>query len=263
MLADQKEAESRRQASIQIQAALEQQNKDIAERQSVVMADLADAETAVKEAQAAVSNIKKQHLIEVRLMANPPEAVKLAMKSVCTILGHRLGEWKSVQGIIKNSGFIESIMKFDAKEKMTHQLREKMKADFLSRTMFNFDTVNRASKACGPLCKWVIAQVKFSKILHKVGLLCHEINLLEEQAATTQEKAATIVTMIAELEGSIARYKPEYATLIGETEAIKREMNWVESKVERSMTFLESLGSEKTQWGAGSATFDTQMSNVE
>ncbi|OAV97838.1 hypothetical protein PTTG_07292 [Puccinia triticina 1-1 BBBD Race 1] len=262
MLADQKEAESRRQALIQIQAALEQQNKDIAERRSVVMADLADAETAVKEAQAAVSNIKKQHLIEVRSMANPPEAVKLAMKSVCTILGHRLGEWKSVRGIVKNSGFIESIMKFDAKEKMTHQLREKMKADFLSRTMFNFDTVNQASKACGPLCKWVIAQVKFSKILQKVGLLRHEVNSLEEQAATTQEKAATIVTMIAELEGSIARYKPEYATLISETEAIKREMNRVKSKVERSMTFLESLGSEKTQWGAGSATFDTQMSTI-
>ncbi|PLW56951.1 hypothetical protein PCANC_02857 [Puccinia coronata f. sp. avenae] len=262
MLADQKEAESKRQASIQIQAALEQQNKDIAERRSVVMADLADAEPAVEEAQAAVSNIKKQHLTEVRSMANPPEAVKLAMESVCTILGHRIESWKTVQGIIRKDDFIASIVNFDTDRKMTRQLREKMNADFLSRPSFNFDTVNRASKACGPLCKWVIAQVRFSEILDKVGPLRNEVNSLEQQAATTQEKAATIVTMIAELESSIARYKPEYATLIGETESIKQEMNRVESKVERSITLLESLGSEKTRWEAGSATFDTQMSTI-
>ncbi|KAI7942887.1 hypothetical protein MJO29_012731 [Puccinia striiformis f. sp. tritici] len=262
MLADQKEAESKRQASIQIQAALEQQNKDIAERRSVVMRDLADAEPAVEEAQAAVSNIKKQHLTEVRSMANPPEAVKLAMESVCTILGHRIENWKSVQGIIRKDDFIASIVNFDTDKRMTRPLREKMNADFLSRPSFNFDTVNRASKACGPLCKWVIAQVKFSEILDKIGPLRNEVNSLEEQAASTQEKAATIVTMIAELESSIARYKPEYATLIGETESIKQEMNRVESKVERSITLLESLGSEKTRWEAGSATFDTQMSTI-
>ncbi|KAI9606639.1 hypothetical protein H4Q26_006175 [Puccinia striiformis f. sp. tritici PST-130] len=238
MLADQKEAESKRQASIQIQAALEQQNKDIAERRSVVMRDLADAEPAVEEAQAAVSNIKKQHLTEVRSMANPPEAVKLAMESVCTILGHRIENWKSVQGIIRKDDFIASIVNFDTDKRMTRPLREKMNADFLSRPSFNFDTVNRASKACGPLCKWVIAQVKFSEILDKIGPLRNE------------------------LESSIARYKPEYATLIGETESIKQEMNRVESKVERSITLLESLGSEKTRWEAGSATFDTQMSTI-
>lgn len=262
MMSDQNEAESKKQASIQIQAALEQQNKDIVERRAVVMADLADAEPAVEEAQAAVSNIKKQHLTEVRSMANPPEAVKLAMESVCTILGHRIDSWKTVQGIIRKDDFIASIVNFDTDRQMNRQLREKMKSDFLSRPSFNFDTVNRASKACGPLCKWVIAQVKFSEILDKVGPLRSEVDSLEQQAAATQEKAATIVTMIAELESSIARYKPEYASLIAETEAIKQEMNRVESKVERSITLLASLESEKTRWEAGSATFDVQMSTI-
>jgi dynein heavy chain 1 len=65
---------------------------------------------------------------------------------------------------------------------------------------------------------------------------------LEEQAATTQEKAVKIVKKIAKLECIIARYEPEYATLIGETETIKQELNQVESKVELSITLLESLG---------------------
>lgn len=262
MMSDQQEAEVKKQASIQIQAALEQQNKDIAERRLVVMRDLADAEPAVEEAQAAVSNIKKQHLTEVRSMANPPEAVKLAMESVCTVLGHKIENWKTVQGIIRKDDFIASIVNFDTDRRMTRQLREKMKSEFLSRPSFNFDTVNRASKACGPLCKWVIAQVKFSEILDKVGPLRNEVQSLEDQASSTQDQAATIVTMIEELETSIARYKAEYAALISETETIKAEMKRVQSKVDRSITLLDSLGSEKTRWEAGSATFDTQMSTM-
>ncbi|MBW0465869.1 hypothetical protein O181_005584 [Austropuccinia psidii MF-1] len=262
MIEDQKQAESQKQTSIEIQAALQQQNKDIAERRAVVMRDLADAEPAVEEAQAAVSNIKKQHLTEVRSMANPPEAVKLAMESVCTILGHRIDSWKTVQGIIRKDDFIASIVNFDTDRQMTRQLREKMKADFLSRPSFNFDTVNRASKACGPLCKWVIAQVRFSEILDKVGPLRNEVQSLEAQAASTQDKAATIVTMIAELEVSIEKYKNEYRTLISETATMRNEMNVVQSKVDRSIRLLESLESEKTRWEAGSATFDTQMSTI-
>ncbi len=64
------------------------------------------------DAQAAVSNIKRQHLQEVRTMANPPEAVKLAMESVCTILGHKIDSWRTVQGIIRRDDFIQRIVNF-------------------------------------------------------------------------------------------------------------------------------------------------------
>ena len=58
MVSDQQEAEQKKAASIKIQAALVEQDKHIEQRRSIVMADLADAEPAVLEAQSAVSNIK-------------------------------------------------------------------------------------------------------------------------------------------------------------------------------------------------------------
>ncbi|KAL8276643.1 hypothetical protein RQP46_010992 [Phenoliferia psychrophenolica] len=262
MVEDQQDAEQKKIASIEIQAALETQKKEIAERRSLVMGELADAEPAVEEAQAAVSSIKKQQLTEVRSMANPPEAVKLAMESVCTVLGHKIDSWKSVQSIIRRDDFITSIVNFDTSRSMTRQLREKMKSEYLSRPSFNFETVNRASKACGPLCKWVIAQVKFSDILDKVGPLRNEVQSLEDQASTTQDQAGTIITMIAELEARIGSYKDEYALLISEVQAIKGEMERVQTRVDRSITLLDSLGSEKTRWEDGSKTFEAQMSTV-
>ncbi|KAI0047641.1 dynein heavy chain protein 1 [Auriscalpium vulgare] len=262
MVSDQQEAEQKKAASIEIQAALVEQDKHIQQRKAVVMADLADAEPAVLDAQSAVSSIKRQHLQEVRSMANPPEAVKLAMESVCTVLGHKLEGWRSVQVIIRKDDFILNIVNFDTTSQMTKQLRDTMKRDFLSRPSYNFETVQRASKACGPLVKWVLAQVRFSEILDKVEPLRNEVQSLETQAEQTKTQAATIITMISELETSITRYKDEYALLISQTQAIKTEMERVQGKVDRSMRLLESLSSERARWEDGSRTFDAEMSTI-
>lgn len=262
MVKDQQEAEQKRAASIEIQAALANQEEQIGQRRQVVMADLADAEPAVQDAQASVSNIKKQHLTEVRSMGNPPLPVKNAMESVCIILGHKIESWKTVQAIIRRDDFIASIVNFDTDRQMTRQIREKMIRDYLSKPGYDFATIDRASKACGPLAKWVIAQVRFSEILDKVGPLRDEVQSLEQQAEDTKLQASEIVVMISELENSIATYKDEYAALISETQAIKSEMERVQNRVSRSMQLLDSLSSEKHRWETGSRTFDDQMSTI-
>ncbi|KAF8592026.1 dynein heavy chain protein 1 [Ramaria rubella] len=262
MVADQQEAEQKKAASIEIQAALAEQDRNIEQRRSVVLADLANAEPAVLEAQAAVNNIRRNQMQEVRAMANPPEAVKLAMESACTILGHKVDSWRTVQGIIRQDNFQQRILGFDTNRQLTKQLRELMKKEYLSRPSYNYETVNRASKACGPVVKWVIAQITFSEILDRVEPLRNEVQSLENQAEQTKQQAATMVEMIAELESSIKRYKEEYALLISETQSIKSEMERVQSKVDRSMTLLGSLSSERARWEAGSRTFETEMSTI-
>ncbi|KAJ2638163.1 dynein heavy chain [Coemansia sp. RSA 1286] len=263
MVADQKEAENKQAASIQLQSELATQNAAIAERRVVVMHDLERAEPAVAEAQRSVSNIKKQQLTEVRAMANPPAAVKLALEGVCTLLGHRQAtEWKTIQGIVRRDDFIASIVNFETERQLTKPLRAHVRRTFLDRPEFNFETVNRASKACGPLVKWAIAQVEYSDILERVGPLRNEVLQLEADAEATQVQAATLETMLRELEASIGRYKDEYALLIAETEALKAEMARVEGKVDRSMRLLESLSSERQRWEAGSAAFEAQMATL-
>ncbi|KAE9389558.1 P-loop containing nucleoside triphosphate hydrolase protein [Gymnopus androsaceus JB14] len=127
-------------------------------RKAIATGELAEAEPAVLEAQAAVGNIKRQHLQEVCAMANPPEAVKLAMESVCTILGHKIDSWRTVQGHTR-------IVNFDTTTQMTKPLHDLMKKDFLSHPSYNFETVNRASRACGPLVKWARAHTPKSNSL--------------------------------------------------------------------------------------------------
>ncbi|KAJ2976789.1 hypothetical protein NQ176_g4738 [Zarea fungicola] len=262
MVADQREAEQRKNTSLEIQAALEKQEAEVASRKKVVLEDLAKAEPAVEEAKASVSNIKRQHLTEVRAMGNPPQGVKLALDAVCTLLGHKNNDWKAIQGIVRKDDFIASILMFDNDRQMTKALRNKMRNDFLSMPEFTFEKVNRASKACGPLVQWVTAQVSYSDILDRVGPLKEEVAQLEEQALQTKANAKAVEGNIAELEFSINTYKTEYAALISETQAIKAEMSKVQFKVDRSVRLLDSLSSERTRWEEGSRSFETQINTL-
>lgn len=248
MLSDQNEAERKKVASIEIQQDLDLKEKAIDQRREQVHKDLALAEPAVLEAQRSVNNIKKQHLTELRSMANPPEAVRLTLESVCVLLGSDVRTWREVQREVRREDFIPSIVKFDSETQMDTELREYMEAKYLSLPNYNFETVNRASKACGPLLQWVEAQVQYATILERVGPLREEVVLLEEEAEQTKAQVEAIKEMIEELEASIKSYTDEYASLIAETQAIKSEMVSVENRVNRSVKLLENLSSEKARW---------------
>ncbi|KAJ5973393.1 hypothetical protein N7481_010603 [Penicillium waksmanii] len=263
MVADQQEAEQRKHTSLEVQAALEKQEKEVASRKEVVLGDLARAEPAVIEAQKSVSSIKRQHLTEVRSMSNPPAGVRLAMEAVCTLLGHKVvGDWKAVGSILRREDFIASIVHYNNEKQMTRSHRIKMQNEYLSKEEFTYERVNRASKACGPLVQWVEAQVNYSAILDRVGPLREEVDTLEEQALQTKAEAQAIENTITSLENSIAGYKAEYASLISETQEIKTEMSRVEFKVNRSVRLLDSLASERVRWEDGSKSFETQISTL-
>ena len=262
MVADQREAEQRKNTSLEIQAALEKQEAEVASRKKIVLEDLARAEPAVEAAKASVQSIKKQHLTEVRAMTSPPQGVRLALDSVCTLIGHKASDWKQIQAVVRRDDFINSIVNFNNEKQMTRALRLKMRNEFLANPEFTFEKVNRASKACGPLVQWVEAQVNYAEILDRVGPLREEVKMLEEQALQTKAEAKAVEQTIANLEASIATYKAEYASLISETQAIKAEMARVQFKVDRSVKLLDSLSSERTRWEEGSKSFETQISTL-
>ena len=262
MMVNQREAERRKAISLKIQASLATQEKEVARRQEVVNADLAKAEPAVVSAKESVSNIKRQQLTEVRSMGSPPAGVKLALEAVCTLLGHRVDNWKTIQGIVRRDDFIASIVGYDNEKQMTKNHRVKMQHEYLSNDDFTYEKVNRASKACGPLVQWVEAQVNYSSILDRIGPLRAEADELEEKTLQTKAEAQAVESQISQLEESIAKYKAEYASLISETQSIKSEMSRVENRVGRSMKLLNSLSAERTRWEEGSKTFETQISTI-
>lgn len=63
-------------------------------------------------------------------------------------------------------------------------------------------------------------------------------------------------------ESSIANYKAEYATLIRDVEALKREMEVVTTKVDRAESLMKSLGQESERWSKSSEGFQAILRNL-
>lgn len=64
----------------------------------------------------AVRGIKKAHLVEIRAMINPPGTVKLALESICLLLGEKATDWKQIRGIIIRDNFISTIVNFNTED---------------------------------------------------------------------------------------------------------------------------------------------------
>ncbi|WFD02075.1 hypothetical protein MOBT1_000753 [Malassezia obtusa] len=259
MVHDQQAAETRREASLALQASLHEQEAAVAAQRQSVLQQLAEAEPAVLDAQAAVSNIKKQHLTELRSLANPPAPVKSTMESVCILLGHRIDGWKSVQAILRRDDFIASVVHLDTQQAVPRAVRERLTREYLSRDEYRYEIINHASKACGPLARWVMAQVHYADILERVAPLRAEVAEVEARAAHTKAEAAQAADAIAQLEASIDACKTQYAALISDIQATKSEMERVEQRVARSTRLLAGLDAERARWERGRAEFDGQV----
>lgn len=145
---------------------------------------------------------------------------------------------------------------------LSDEVREKMKNRYLNNPDYNFEKVNHASNACGPLVKWACAQIQYADMLKKVEPLREELNSLEKQAETNKQRGEEVKSLIAQLEQSIASYKEEYAQLIAQAQAIKTDLENVQAKVDRSIALLKSLVIERERWEATSETFRSQMSTI-
>jgi dynein heavy chain len=72
---------------VQEEAVAEAKAMEARSIQLECQSDLAAALPAVEAAIAAVQSIKKEHLVEVKAMTNPPSNVKLVMEALCIMFG--------------------------------------------------------------------------------------------------------------------------------------------------------------------------------
>lgn len=49
-------------------------------------------------------------------MTNPPAAVKLALESICLMLGEETNDWKKIRQVIIRDNFISSIVNFSSED---------------------------------------------------------------------------------------------------------------------------------------------------
>ena len=94
----------------------------------------------------------------------------MALESICVLLGENVTDWKSIRTVTMKDNFIPSIVNSNTDD-ISDETRKLMQERYLSNPDYNFEKVNRASLACGPMVKCCIGQLQFAEMLNRVDPL--------------------------------------------------------------------------------------------
>lgn len=137
-------------------------------RKKEIDQELAQVEPLIDEAQAAVSNIKSEALTEIRSLRAPPEVIRDILEGVLRLMGIQDTSWNSMKTFLAKRGVKEDIRFFDAR-RISEANRDSVEKLLESkRDSFDSKNAKRASAAAAPLASWVVANVAYSHILHKI-----------------------------------------------------------------------------------------------
>lgn len=194
--------------------------------------------------------------MEIRNFANPPMKVRLAMEPVIILLSKNCAkpEWSECKQYIKREDFIRSVQNFD-KNDIPQKVKLYVTKNYIDNAEFDTAAIMKASKAAGPLAKWVESIVKYSIVFHSIAPLREELSKLDKETEEMVAEKKEVDDKIDELEQKIDTLKLEYAANIARVENIKNEMKSVEVKVTRSVQLIKNLSSERSRWDDSSKNF--------
>lgn len=157
-----RQAEEKMQLIIEQQGVAEERKKEaealagdldskavlISKRREEVETELKLVEPLLRESEAAVSNIPKRNLDELRALANPPQMVKFAVEAVVVMLNNMESNptsWEECRKVLKAGDFISRVVTFDCMSTSpatVHRIKQK----YLDTENWDVDKIMRASR---------------------------------------------------------------------------------------------------------------------
>lgn len=262
MVADQNIAEKSKEEAEKMNVAVEKQQVEIDARKAEAQKELDAAEPALHSAQQSVKGIKKKDLDEVRNLQRPPDKVKFTLEMLAIMLGEKKLDWPDIRKMLTNSQFIPSIIEFDVDKLSARKIKIVQEKYVDGKPELTVESVNRSSKACGPLYSWAMSQIQYSSVYNRVQPLREEVKQLEVEAQKAKDEKEQLEVKVKKLEDSIIQYKSDYAVLIREVTSLKAEMESVLTKVARAESLIESLSHEKDRWSKSSEGFRDILINL-
>jgi dynein heavy chain 1, cytosolic len=244
-------------AAVALEKQLQDEHAQIADDAKRMSIELAEAEPALKEADAALSTVKPEYLREIRAYTMPPPMVKRTLEAVCVLMGERNSQdWETLKNQIRRDDFLTSVRTFrpdDINEAAREHVRVMMKD-----SKFSIEAAYRASKAAGPLMQWVFFQVKYSAIYQRVAPMRTQIEGLIKARDIKLQGLEKAQQEVQAKEASLQQLKAEYQSATSQIGELKRRIENVSAKCNRAQTILRQLLDERDRWQAEVKSSDSE-----
>ena len=220
----------------------------ISEQKALVDDELKDIWPEVEAAQSAVGDLKSENLNEVRNYKVPPDAVQDVLSAVLFLMGTKDTTWASMKKFLAQRGIVSNIMNYDA-HNITPELRNAVtKIIDKKKNSFRPDVIIKVSRAVAPLAAWVIANVKYSKVLLRIEPLEKQMKALKRQLKESTDRASFCEQQLGELDAQTKILNRELMDKTAQAESLKLDLKTAEDTLESAQKLLLQLSGEKDRW---------------
>ena len=244
-------------AAVALEKQLQEEHAQISDDAKRMSIELAEAEPALKEADAALSTVKPEYLREIRAYTTPPPMVKRTLEAVCVLMGERNSQdWETLKNQIRRDDFVTSVRNFRPDD-INAAAREQVRA-MMKDSKFTIEAAYRASKAAGPLMQWVFFQVKYSAIYQRVAPMRIQIERLIKARDVKLQGLERAQQEVQAKEASLQQLMTEYHEATAQIGELKRRIETVSAKCNRAQTILRQLLDERDRWQAEVESSDSE-----
>uniref|UniRef100_A0A1B0CJW6 Cytoplasmic dynein 2 heavy chain 1 n=1 Tax=Lutzomyia longipalpis TaxID=7200 RepID=A0A1B0CJW6_LUTLO len=233
---------------LELKKKTEESSKALVVRKKAIEVELQEVEPLLKEAIAAVGQIKTEALSEIRSLRAPPETIRDILEGVLRLMGIRDTSWNSMKTFLAKRGVKEDIRSLDPARIAPENYQAVEKLLVSKADSFDIKNAKRASAAAAPLASWVIANVQYAKVVQSIKPLEREQNELKRNLDEAETQMKSLMTGLDDVDSRVKELSNQLNIYTQEAAVLEIKLNDVRSTLSSAEMLVDKLSSEYRSW---------------
>ncbi|XP_040163455.1 cytoplasmic dynein 2 heavy chain 1 [Anopheles arabiensis] len=233
---------------LELQRQAQESSEKLIERKRAIEEELSLVEPTLREASAAVGQIKTEALSEIRSLRAPPEIVRDILEGVLRLMGIRDTSWNSMKTFLAKRGVKEDIRSLDPSRISPENCASVEKLLQAKADSYEQRNAKRASAAAAPLAAWVIANVKYAKVMQSIKPLEREQNLLKENLDQAEADMQSLSSGLDNVNDTVRSLSEQLNVYTQEAAMLEIKLEEAKNTLHTAEILVQNLNSEYTSW---------------
>lgn len=248
---------------LELRKATEESSVKLQERTKAIAVQLREVEPLLKEARAAVGQIKSEALSEIRSLRAPPEVIRDILEGVLRIMGIRDTSWNSMKSFLAKRGVKEDIRSLDP-ARITPEICVAIEK-LLETKSDSFDerVAKRASVAAAPLVAWVKANVQFAKVSQSIRPLEREQDELQKNLAKAETDMKSLTNSLDDVDARVKELSQQLNLYTQEAAVLEIKLDEVQHTLGSAEQLVGKLTSEYRTWSQEYETLQRELQTID
>ena len=248
--------------------------KDIADD---AQRDLDEALPALEAATASLRSLKKDDIVEVKAMKNPPAGVRITMEAVCILmkvkpvrkddpnqLGKKINDyWEPATKLLNEpQTFLDSLTGFNKDAIEAPTIASITPIVNGESGEFTPSSIEKASKACKSICMWCLAMHKYYHVARMVEPKKQLLNSAQAELKEVMVQLDEAERKLNTVKEKLARLEADLNAAVAKKEQLSNQSEECNVKLIRAEKLIGGLGGEKVRWIANVGQLETDLTNL-